>query len=61
MKTIYRENKEPIDTLIRRYRRARERDGIKEVLREKEAYIKPSEKKRRKHAEAIRNQRKERR
>lgn len=48
MKTIYRRGGESIDSLIRRYRRARMKEGIKSVLVIKEAYEKPSQRKRRK-------------
>lgn len=61
MKTIYRQDGETIDSLIRRYRRIREKEGIKSVLVNKEGYEKPCDKKRRKRNAATYRQKKENR
>ena len=53
VKVIARQN-EGIETLIRRYRRVRAKSGLSAELRKREAFLKPGERKRMKHAEALR-------
>lgn len=45
---------ESIDSLIFRYKRARNKSGISKEIQKREAFVKPGERKRMKHAEALR-------
>ena len=48
MKTIYRRKGESIDSLIKRYKRARGNDGIKEAYQKHEVFRSRSQKRRQK-------------
>lgn len=45
---------ESIDSLILRYRRTRGKSGIPKEIQRRQAFMKPGERRRKKHAEAIR-------
>jgi len=52
MTTIYAKPNEPIDSLLKRFKKAVERSGVLSDLKKKEYYEKPSAKKKRKRAAA---------
>ena len=58
MPTVRVKENEPFDVALRRFKRACEKAGILTEVRRREYYEKPSEKKRRKQAEAKRKMRK---
>lgn len=53
MKTIYRRKGESIDSLIKRYKRARGKEGIKEAIQKHEVFRSQSQKRRQKHKAAM--------
>lgn len=54
MKRIIKRSGESLDSLLSRYKVARGREKLKETIRKNTVYEKPSERKRRKHSEALR-------
>jgi len=55
MKPVYRGDGESIDNLIKRFKRACNREGIIAAYRDKCKYKKPSERRRDKHHRAVKN------
>lgn len=56
MVKVIRRKGEDIEHLLRRYKRARSKDGIRESINRHGEFVPPSERRRRKHATAIKRQ-----
>lgn len=57
---VTRQRGESVDSLLRRYKRIRNREKISESLKRHECYEKPSDRRRRKHREAVKRLKKSR-
>lgn len=56
MVKVIRRKDEDIEHLLRRYKRARSKDGLGESFNRHREFVSPSERRRRKHATAIKRQ-----